>query len=1322
VGGSLPPSGLSVGFDQTLGVAKRNAYEPFLGTSGNWIFEQRVNPDYPEELESKVTNPLGQVVVHYFSTPEFNEASLRGWEYGLPYGISQPPLSGGSGLRISQRHYSSGGALAHSVWVDYTHDLLRDLADPPQTPAIHYWINSNRRPEGTRLKIDGDGNGRYVENRLEDFDGLGHFRKATTSGFFSGSQSRVEYVAYDASGLGRCYAINDANQQACTGGRQFVPLGTGVPWILERFAYRQQGEGSDRARQIYQFDPATGFLSCIRALDTHAPVEPTDQSPTLNGHDLLVQFLSSSTNPGAVGSERYFGGDGVDIGTSGCSPNGAATYRLDHDYQYGVRNFSRYVKADGSAMPFALLDATIDASTGLVSLERNTLGTATDYSYDLLGRLTLAEQKGPNSKRLAKTAYIFTNSTSSRRAKVKVEQRCPTNTTGCTSDAVLAASESHFDGFGRIALEKVLRPDGGWSQREIGHNPLGWLKFWSEWGDENATLRRNKLSGFDVYGRAITLTPPDGAGHKVTMTYSGLRESRRTVYVGAQPDGGDSDSLADESTYDYVEEFDIFGRLIKAQDPVSTATYGYDIGNRLAAVSLSAAGIASQSRSFTYGRNGLLRSESHPEKSGLVKYDRDARGNPWRIEDGSSSRTLLVDRDRAERVTRVYEVASDQTQLDWRRFEYDSASDIGSFPGKLLRATSINDYSPWGLPYKITVEDRYSYDGRGGSIGSKSTQVYLNALAGDAFSQSFSWTPLGDIATQSQPTWSLYGSPHSRTIANSYSHGFLESVSSGATVYGTLAYHPNLTLSQVLHGNGVAEVSAIDPYDRQRPADIAIWKGGTLLGGTGTFAWDGSGNPIGIGPDRFRYDGASRLVEATLVNGVTGQQSYSFDGFGNLTGIAGMFGRNTPTTSSTNRLTFGSYDAGGNLTGYNGATYRFDDLSRMLRMTNGSEDWAYGYDANGLRVLAYRIPDGQWHWSPRDLDGQVARKFTGVSGVKTVAHDFIYRGGLVLADETPAGVRHFSLDHLGTPRFVTNAVGNTVGFHTYFPFGDEITASTDGIPLKFTGHERDANSTAGTGDDLDYMKMRFFNPVVARFESPDLLAGNPHAPQTWNRYAYVVGNPLRFVDPLGLTATCTPQKKGRADEGGWKCEEDILVSAPPPSAPGGGAGGGGGTRGGGGRSRPGGGGNGRRDSPDEPRNDRNGWEREVLCKVPPGPRAVLDTNTSVFGAAHFISGGRWAPMLGGLLAYHSRNRGIWDFKRQAESGQDWQDFGNFHFGAMSAAAGLPYWLAERGGGIANWFEGEVSLATVLGPVPHGDEDMNDLAWVTAGYVFYQVCQ
>lgn len=71
--------------------------------------------------------------------------------------------------------------------------------------------------------------------------------------------------------------------------------------------------------------------------------------------------------------------------------------------------------------------------------------------------------------------------------------------------------------------------------------------------------------------------------------------------------------------------------------------------------------------------------------------------------------------------------------------------------------------------------------------------------------------------------------------------------------------------------------------------------------------------------------------------------------------------------------------------------------------------------------------------------------------------------------------------------------------------------------MKFTGHERDLNSPAGAGDDLDYMHARHCSPVTGRFLSVDPAGEsiNPQTPQSWNRYNYVQSNPLKYSDPSG---------------------------------------------------------------------------------------------------------------------------------------------------------------------------------------------------------------
>src|SRR5256885_12529176 len=113
----------------------------------------------------------------------------------------------------------------------------------------------------------------------------------------------------------------------------------------------------------------------------------------------------------------------------------------------------------------------------------------------------------------------------------------------------------------------------------------------------------------------------------------------------------------------------------------------------------------------------------------------------------------------------------------------------------------------------------------------------------------------------------------------------------------------------------------------------------------------------------------------------------------------------------------------------------------------------YVYTADDERLAVY---DGaRWTWTIRDLGGRVLREFTsdGADGTANWKwrRDTIYRGSQLLAaevqnydvNEVPQGRQtlHFHLDHLGTPRLITDAAGFRIGLHSYYPFGAELAMS-----------------------------------------------------------------------------------------------------------------------------------------------------------------------------------------------------------------------------------------------------------------------------------------
>ena len=121
-------------------------------------------------------------------------------------------------------------------------------------------------------------------------------------------------------------------------------------------------------------------------------------------------------------------------------------------------------------------------------------------------------------------------------------------------------------------------------------------------------------------------------------------------------------------------------------------------------------------------------------------------------------------------------------------------------------------------------------------------------------------------------------------------------------------------------------------------------------------------------------------------------------------------------------------------------------------------------------------------------------------------------------------------DHLGSVRLITDQNANVVSRHDYLPFGEEIPNGSGGrsgngfdafsnVNQKFTGQERDGELVP----NADFFNARYFMGVLGNFTSPDPAnaGADLYNPQSWNAYAYVLGNPLGLVDPSGMDACFT---------------------------------------------------------------------------------------------------------------------------------------------------------------------------------------------------------
>ena len=215
------------------------------------------------------------------------------------------------------------------------------------------------------------------------------------------------------------------------------------------------------------------------------------------------------------------------------------------------------------------------------------------------------------------------------------------------------------------------------------------------------------------------------------------------------------------------------------------------------------------------------------------------------------------------------------------------------------------------------------------------------------------------------------------------------------------------------------------------------------------------------------------------------------------------------------------YDGAGNQTKYSPWELGYDAENRIISITKTPSmpsvtvgEGTYAYDGEGRRVKKV--------WTP-----------PGVAAEETY---FVYDPAGNLAAEygtgpaSASGTAYLFADMLGSVRAITDADGVVQECYDHLPFGRLLSASDNGratlgchpaspdssldsrAPQKFTGQVRDEETR------LDYFGARYMSGPEGRFMSIDPKETGPGTaanPQKWNRYAYVLNNPLAFFDPDG---------------------------------------------------------------------------------------------------------------------------------------------------------------------------------------------------------------
>ena len=383
-------------------------------------------------------------------------------------------------------------------------------------------------------------------------------------------------------------------------------------------------------------------------------------------------------------------------------------------------------------------------------------------------------------------------------------------------------------------------------------------------------------------------------------------------------------------------------------------------------------------------------------------------------------------------------------------------------------------------------------------------------------------------AYDSQGRLASVGYPSGRLISYTFdSVGRVNQVSgtfnSVTTILASnIAYAPFGGVKSFSFGDGVT--APVQTYARTFDQDGRI-SSFTLNGNANTVGYDVASqittliNPLyPTIPAAYGYDSLSRLT--SYIQNTT-SQSYGYDADGNRT--TQTLGSTTtytyPTTS--NRLTGIVHggttaiteDANGSITNDFDRQYTYDLRGRLIQTTTTLGNVNYEVNAQGLRVRKQAAYTGGadtmfFYDQGGHLIGEAP------TGGTTFAKEYVYFGDIPLAvTNGTGGFNYVHTDHLGTPRVITNTAGQVVWqWDNLDPFGNNAPNEN---PAGLGVYHFDIGS-AGQYRDREtntvYNINRNLNTATGRYNESDLigLAGGI------NTYGNVGGNPLSFVDPLGL--------------------------------------------------------------------------------------------------------------------------------------------------------------------------------------------------------------
>ncbi len=643
---------------------------------------------------------------------------------------------------------------------------------------------------------------------------------------------------------------------------------------------------------------------------------------------------------------------------------------------------------------------------------------------------------------------------------------------------------------------------------------------------------------FDVHDREI-ITQTDGFSQPIFTVTS--YDQRGNVATSTTPFYQNSPIPAVVTTNTY----DVYSRLIQTQNSAGTSTRSYSASaGQLTVTSTDMDG--KTSKTITDASGKVISSED-PDGS-ILTYEYHSNGNQDKIKLNGVEITSMEYDDYARQIKlteknsgiTIYEYDAFGQLVDQKDANGNNYVMIYDVMGRLIQKTGTPDG-----PYN------YLYQSSGNGINllvrSSSGNGYLKEYTYDAYNR----------VTEAKETIGT------EVFTTNYTYDNFDNLTSITYPSGFVlnkTYDANSYLTTVKDGNNTTIFTANAKNAFNQYTSYTLGNGKTTINQIDKYGFLGKSEAVGIYSMRYNWNvkNANLNYREDLINGW--KEDFTYDNLYRLTKVEYTLPLNPKQTlqdltyaNNGNILTktdAGNYNYDPNkinaLTeiqnanvGNGGISMDQQDITytpflKAATITEGSSSnmltFSYGADFDRKKVVLtnnthtfytrYFLPGYE-----KNIDGQTGdvtevhyincgdglnAMYVAINGVGTMYYTYTdHLGSIVRVTDNQAQlVAEQSFDAWGRRRNPT--------FLTYFGVGPlAVPVVPNWLWRGYTGHEHLRHDAINLDFGLINMNGRMYDPINGRMLSPDNFVQSPYNTQNYNRYSYVMNNPLKYTDPTG---------------------------------------------------------------------------------------------------------------------------------------------------------------------------------------------------------------